>query len=217
MEAVASLVPAGSVVADIGTDHAQLPIALVKRGICPKACAADIAEGPLQTARTNIAREGLQDRIATVLSDGFKHIPSDADCAVIAGMGFFTAAHILEEASDRLPALKRIIVQVNNEAVRMRRWISEHKWEIVDERYVRERGKDYEVIAFRTAAHIPYTESEIRLGPCLMKQKGEEWLDYLRRQYDKAKRINALRRECAQPADEDLVQAERILEEYLGV
>ena len=50
-----------------------------------------------------------------------------------------------------------------------------------------------------------------------MKQKGEEWLDYLRRQYDKAKRINALRRECAQPADEDLVQAERILEEYLGV
>ena len=211
------MVPDGCIAADIGTDHAQLPAALVKRGVCRRAYAADIAEGPLQTARTNLSREGLLDRVVPILSDGFEHIPADTDCAVIAGMGFFTAARILEAAEDRLPAMKRIIVQVNNEAVRMRRWISEHGWEIVDERYVHERGKDYEAIAFRTVAHIPYTEQQIRLGPCLMEQKGTEWLDYLHRQYDKAKRINALRRECAQSADEDLVQTEHILGEYLGV
>ena len=68
------LVRPGSRVADIGTDHAYLPIELVKQGISPVAIAADVREGPLRMAQRNIERAGLGARIETVLSDGLTEI-----------------------------------------------------------------------------------------------------------------------------------------------
>ena len=65
LKAISALVPSGTILADIGTDHGYLPIDLVKRGICPKAYACDVAEGPLSAAKTNIASEHL-DRKSVV-------------------------------------------------------------------------------------------------------------------------------------------------------
>lgn len=217
MEAIAAMVPAGTVLADIGTDHALLPAALVKRGVCPKAYAGDVAEGPLHSAETNLAKDGLLDRVIPVLSDGFRNIPVDADCAVIAGMGFYTAVHILDDAEERLGQFIRIIVQINNEAPAMRRYISSHGWEILEERYVRDRGKDYEITAFCTRPHEPYTEEEIFLGPCLMQEGNEEYMEYCRRRYDNAVRLNRIRREHGQEEDAQLVFTEQCLRKYLGV
>ncbi len=211
------MVVPGSILADIGTDHALLPAALVKRGICPKAYAGDVAEGPLQSARKTLAEEDLLDRVIPVLSDGFERIPGDADCAVIAGMGFRTAAMILDNAADRLHAFRRIIVQVNNEAPAMRQYISDRHWEIMDECYVADRGKDYEIIVFRTADHPAYTAQEIFLGPCLMRQRDEAWLRYCMRLYRKVQSVNVRRKECGKEADPEYVFAEQCLEEYLGV
>ena len=217
MEAIAALVPSGCIAADIGTDHAQLPIALVKRGICPKAYAADVAEGPLNSACSNLKEAGVEDWVIPVLSDGFERIPQDADCAVIAGMGYRTAAGILEAALDRLARFRCIIVQINNEADTMRRWISEHHYTILDERYVQDRGKDYEITSFRAEPHAVYSGEEILLGPCLMKKKDAAYMDYCMREYEKAKRINTLRRERNKSADEELIRKEMILKQYLGV
>ena len=215
MEAIAGLVPDGCILADIGTDHAQLPIALVQRGICRKAYAADVAEGPLNSARNNLIQAGTGDLVVPVLSDGFDRIPADADCAVIAGMGYRTAQGILETAMDRLPSFRCIIVQINNEADTMRAWISAHHGRILDERYVRDRGKDYEITSFCMDDHAPYSEEEILLGPCLKEQADPGYIDYCVREYKKAKHINALRREKGKPADEELIRKERILESYL--
>ena len=103
LKAISALVPSGTILADIGTDHGYLPIDLVKRGICPKAYACDVAEGPLSVAKTNIASEHLEGKVFAILSDGFIQVPEDADCAVIAGMGWYTAQAILERAEERLP------------------------------------------------------------------------------------------------------------------
>ena len=67
----ASFVREGAAVADIGTDHAYLPVWLVRSGKIPSAVAADLREGPLANAQANIERNGVSDRIKTVLSDGF--------------------------------------------------------------------------------------------------------------------------------------------------
>ena len=88
LKAVADMVGTGSVLADIGTDHAYIPIWLVSRGSVPRAVAMDVNEGPLKRAQENILQNGLEEKIETRLSDGFKALaPGEADAAVIAGMG----------------------------------------------------------------------------------------------------------------------------------
>ena len=72
LRAVADLVPDGAVLADVGTDHAYIPIALVEEGKIPQALAMDINQGPLMRAEENIQSHGLKEKIETRLSDGLE-------------------------------------------------------------------------------------------------------------------------------------------------
>jgi tRNA (adenine22-N1)-methyltransferase len=178
---IASMVRKGQILADIGTDHAQLPIMLVQNGTCPKAYASDIASGPLAIAAENIHTADLGGRIETILSDGFEQIPADAQCAVIAGMGFWTAQAILEKAQDRLPQLSQILVQVNGDTDLLRRWISSCGWTVEAEEMVEERDHYYTVVEFSTRPHAPYTYEEILCGPLLIQDKPSEFVRFCRR------------------------------------
>ena len=76
------------VMADIGTDHAYVPVYCVQNGLCKRGIACDINEGPLLSARENILSAGLESKIETRLSDGLEKLkPKEADTIVIAGMG----------------------------------------------------------------------------------------------------------------------------------
>ena len=84
----ASFVRHGSAAADIGTDHAYLPIFLIESGICRKVIAADINEAPLKTGYSNVCMHALEDRIELRLSDGLDSFrENEADDIIIAGMG----------------------------------------------------------------------------------------------------------------------------------
>lgn len=182
LETIATMVPKDCILADIGTDHAQLPIMLVKNGVCKKVYACDAKKGPLAIAKENIANENLSDKIETILSDGFMNIPMDINVAVIAGMGYYTAEMILENAKDRLHLLDRIIVQINLDSPYMRKWISEHHYKIYDEKYISERNKDYEIISFSTKEkNKELTEEEIYLGPILKNQHSSELESYYKK------------------------------------
>ncbi len=83
---------------DVGTDHGFLPIYCIQTGKCGSAVASDLREGPLQTARNNIAAYGLEDRIETLLCSGLDgYRDRDCDVIVIAGMGGFTIRKILAD------------------------------------------------------------------------------------------------------------------------
>ena len=98
LETVASFVPKGSNIADIGTDHGYVPIYLVREGQAEHAVAMDVRKGPLERARAHVAEAGLGSRIDVRLSDGLAGLkPGEADCVVIAGMGGELIIHILEE------------------------------------------------------------------------------------------------------------------------
>ena len=170
IEKIADMVKPGVIAADIGTDHAFLPILLMQQKKAEKVYACDVNEGPLKAAQRNIAKEGLSEGITTILSNGFEHVPADTECAVIAGMGFYTCRDILEQAGERINDLSQIIVEVNRNTPDMRRWISEHHYAIDDERLVYERGFDYIIISFTTAFHEPYSEQEILCGTELLKK-----------------------------------------------
>ena len=183
------MVKKGMITADIGTDHAFLPIMLVRDGICEKVYACDVAKGPLQAAKANIAARGLSLTITTILTDGLCDVPEDTQCVVIAGMGYQTAKGILERAQARLDDLQQIIVEVNRDTVSMRRWISEHGYTIVNETYVYDRGHDYVTIDFNTQKHEPYSTQDLYLGPVLKKTGKDEYADFLKRRAEKIRYI----------------------------
>lgn len=189
LEKIASMVQKGMITADIGTDHAFLPIMLVQEGICEKVYACDVAKWPLQAARDHIASAHLSSCITTILTDGLKDVPMDTQCVVIAGMGYQTARGILEREMKRLYDLKQIIVEVNRDTVSMRRWISEHGYTIVNETYVYDRGHDYVTIDFNTQKHEPYSTQDLYLGPVLKKTGKDEYADFLKRRAEKIRYI----------------------------
>lgn len=97
MSALASLVTEGSRLADIGTDHGYIPIALVQKGRIPSALAMDVGKGPLSRAREHIHSQGLDTYIETRLSDGLTELhEGEADTVLIAGMGGMLMKRILE-------------------------------------------------------------------------------------------------------------------------
>ena len=67
---VAEWVKPKSIVADIGTDHAYLPIYLASQGICSKAVALDVRKKPLERAKEHIVQFGVSDKVEIRLSDG---------------------------------------------------------------------------------------------------------------------------------------------------
>ena len=101
IQKIADMINKGVVLADIGTDHAFLPILAIKQKKVQKAYACDIAKGPLEIAKRNIQAENLDGQIETILSNGFEHVPQDVDVVVIAGMGYYTAKDILEAAGEK--------------------------------------------------------------------------------------------------------------------
>ena len=99
LQTCASMVRENHVLADIGTDHAYLPIWLVKKEVIKKAIASDINMGPLQKAAFNIRRYNVGKQVDARLSDGLELIfPNEADDIVIAGMGGELIADIIEKA-----------------------------------------------------------------------------------------------------------------------
>ena len=177
LEEIKNCIKEGRIVADIGTDHAFLPISLRKEDIVPKVYACDINAGPLEVAKRNIEEAGV-DHIETILCDGFTKVPEDCDCIVLAGMGYYTAIHILEEDIDRLSSFKEIIVEVNTDEELMRKWISDHHYSILDERIVCENKHYYVIIVFNTDESDELRPIEIQCGPILMNHPSDTFIDY---------------------------------------
>ena len=147
LRAVADLVDDGMVVADIGTDHGYIPIALVQEGRCPRAVAMDINIGPLDRARAHIQAAELSKKIDTRRSDGMKELKAEeADCAIIAGMGGALTIKILEESSATARSLKALILQPQSELYKVREYLAEQGYEILAEDMVLEEGKFYPIM-----------------------------------------------------------------------
>ncbi len=143
------MVPKGGTVADIGSDHALLPVFLVETGTAQRAVAGEINDGPLQAARKQVAEAGLNDRISVRQGDGLDVIsPGEADTIVIAGMGGGTIADILTrgEAAGKLSGVSRLVLQPNIGERIVREWFLSYGWKLVQERLLEEDGITYEIL-----------------------------------------------------------------------
>ena len=106
-----SLVTDGLVLADIGTDHAFLPIERCRSGRTPSAIAADVRPGPLSRAEAHVREAQMEDRIECRLSDGFSAIrPGEVQTAVITGMGGLLICDILRRGAETVDSLQELIL-----------------------------------------------------------------------------------------------------------
>ncbi|MGQ2282201.1 tRNA (adenine(22)-N(1))-methyltransferase [Apilactobacillus kunkeei] len=188
LKVVADFVPQNSRVADIGSDHAYLPVYLMKQKQIEFGVASEVAKGPLDNAIQEIKAEGLSDRIDTRLADGLLSVqPEDKiDCVTIAGMGGTLIKNILENGKSHLSGNELLILQPNVGEDRLRTWLMNNQYEISDETILREDGHTYEIIvAKKTDEPVKYTEQEIKFGPFLLKQHSdvfvEKWENEIKR------------------------------------
>lgn len=155
----------GGRIVDVGTDHAYLPIHLVREGLVSSALAADINEGPIQSARANVAAAGLADRIDTLRTDGLHGVQDYApDDILIFGMGGELIVRILTEA----PWVKNerigLILQPMSRASLLRAWLLEEGFAITGES-LSFADKYYQTVAARYCGRSEsYTEEELTLG-----------------------------------------------------
>lgn len=163
---IASMVDDGAVVADIGTDHAHLPIFLVQSKVCTSALACDIKELPLESGRQNIELCHLEDKIKTRLSDGLSGIKADeADTFTIAGMGGDMIIHILSSCLYIFDKKYTLILQPMTKYYALMGWLFDNGFEIIRQECTHEGKHCYTVIKVRfSGGKIPHTPEEEFLG-----------------------------------------------------
>ena len=144
---IVALVPQGIIVADIGTDHALLPIYLIEKGMASKVIASDINRGPFDAARQAVMTKGLQNEIDVRMGDGLDVLsPGEAQVVVIAGMGGNTIREVLATSFETVSLFERLILQPMNDAYDLRCWLVQNGWCFVDEKLVAEGERLYVII-----------------------------------------------------------------------
>ena len=190
LEMVASFVPTGAVVADIGSDHAYLPCYLVHNNIAKAAVAGEVVKGPYESAERQVRSEGLKDKITVRMADGLAAVqPEDhVDTVTIAGMGGPLIVSILEKHPESLTGVTRLILQPNIHAKVIREWAMKHGWAIYDEEILEEDDKIYEILVLQRG-EMTLSEAETLVGPQLMKTKSDAFNKKWHREMENWERV----------------------------
>ena len=176
----ASFIREGAVVADVGTDHAYLPIALCLSGRSVGGVVTDINKGPIERARANIKAHGLEDKLSAILTDGLlgaeKYFPTDI---TILGMGGELIAGIISRAEWTKDSSIRLCLQPMTHAEILRKYLTGNGYSIVDEALVKE-DKIYQIIVAEYSGECEdLSLAELYFGKFNIERGGEYLLQML--------------------------------------
>ena len=185
---VTNFVRKGSVVADVGCDHAYISIYLVLNGIAKRTYALDVNKGPLEKAKANINSYNLSDRIETRLSNGLQKLnPDKVDTIVIAGMGGSLAIKILTEGKESVDCATELVLQVQSELDKVRQYLHTINFKIVEEAMCKEDGKYYTAIhAVKDSKSETLNLVELKYGKYLLETKNDVLKEFLKKEHNKA-------------------------------
>lgn len=191
LQTIADFVKKGAVVADIGTDHAHIPIYLIKNNIISKAYACDINAGPLEKAKENINYYGVKN-IELRLSNGLEKLKTDeADTFIIAGMGGELITDILERGRRFFESKRKFILSPHTKIDEVRKYLLSNGFEITKEDMCIDEGKFYTVMEAKyTENKEMYSEAEFLYGKYLIENKHPVLLRFLKK--EEAKYISIL-------------------------
>ncbi|WP_044642398.1 tRNA (adenine(22)-N(1))-methyltransferase [Risungbinella massiliensis] len=181
--------------ADIGGDHGYLLIQAAKKGILSKGIIGEINRGPWEAAKRHVKMFELDNQIEVRLGDGLSVLQNgEAEQICIAGMGGALISRILEEGKLKLGKIRRLVLQPNVGEHRVRQWLRENRFHIVDEQIVLDQEIYYEVIV---AEPIIETDENNELstarwdeiGPKLWEKRDPLFLAKRRTEQEQRKRV----------------------------
>ncbi len=183
LNALLNLLDSPVCVADIGCDHAYLPILLARKDISKKIIACDISEGPLERARRNVERFGMCKRIDLRLGAGLLPLKEgEADAIVIAGMGANVICEILSQGYAIAKKADFLLLQPMSSADEVRKYLYENDFIIEKEVLVREDRRIYTIICAKSGKTQGYCDADCYISPALRHDKGELYIPYLKKQ-----------------------------------
>lgn len=197
------------VMADIGSDHAYLPICLLKENKIQRAIVTDIARLPLESAKRNIAEAGLSEFCSVRLGAGFSPLrPGEASCIVVAGMGGNLISEILKEGSSIAKSADYLILQAMQHTAQLRTFLNNNHYRIIEERVVFDAAKYYEIIKIANGEQRRFNKIELEIGFAMVKDK--VYFDFLDRKSRQIEKIMNARK--MSKSDQDLEEYRILLE-----
>lgn len=185
--AVTRLARKGKTIADIGTDHAYIPVYMTLKGIAPCAIASDIKRGPLLRAQETIRKYGAEHLVKTVLSDGLANIDeSSVDDIIIAGMGAETIISIISACARLHNADRRFILQPMSDIPKLRTYLYDNGFTIEKEALAKEGEKFYIIMSVKSAISDKPKLLDIIYGKLGNGEQEMLYLDNLIYRYERA-------------------------------
>ena len=179
---IAQKVTQNGIIADIGTDHAYIPIFLYKNNRIKSGIACDISKGSLQKAKDNIKKYNLQDKIQTRLGNGLEKISlqDNVDTVIIAGMGGMLMIDILEKGKYILENVKELILQPQKDIDKVREYLHKNNFKIIDDEMLKDDGKYYTIIkSIKGKEDILYKKEEYVFGRFEINNKCQILKEYI--------------------------------------
>ena len=215
LSCAASFVRKGDLIADVGTDHAYLPIYLCVQGMIRGAVVSDINEGPIERATKNIAEFSCQKNIQPVLCDGLSKIGEySPDSVFILGMGGELIVNIISSAEWVKEKRVRLVMQAMTHPEILREYLIKNGFEIIDEAIV-EDSKIYQVTVAEYSGVISDANIlELRFGKINLLRRESVLLDALERERKiLAKRLTGKQKAGLDGGDDAVLLAE--IEKYI--
>ena len=198
--------------ADIGTDHAHLPAALLKRGRCQHMILTDVSPDALENARMEIIRQQLTDRVSFRLGDGLFPVTESCDMISVMGMGGRTIRDILLSGRSHLRGAS-LLLSAHTDWHLIRSAVQEIGYSLEKEEPCFSAGRYYLILRARPGQSV-LSEQEIRLGGPLFRSESPVLIPFLRRRKEVLEEhLNGLRR-AASPDTSQITQLEKDISFY---
>lgn len=206
----ASFVRQDAKVADIGTDHAYLPVYLVEKGIINKAVAADLRIGPLENAKLAVESYNYSDKIELRLSDGLDNFKeNEVEEIAVAGMGGLLISSFIERTNWLKNSDIHLILQPMTHVEELRKALFDNGFIIDNEVVAEDDDKLYIIVsAYYYGDATAYTELDLILGRIPLNQDdlSKKYLSKIYEKYNK--KLVALKK-----ADKECEDLEKIVGE----
>lgn len=185
---IAELIPPCDVFLDVGTDHAYLPVYLLKKGICKKAIASDVKEGPLKSAEKTAKLFNVLNSTELRKGSGFETVSTcEADAAAVAGMGGILIKELMLASFETVKNLKTLILQPMTAVYELREFLYENGWTIKQEYLVKEGFKIYHILDVEYKKSTPLSRLELYIGKHILESDDALCKEHISRQIKKLK------------------------------
>ncbi|WP_416350369.1 tRNA (adenine(22)-N(1))-methyltransferase [Mammaliicoccus lentus] len=175
--------------ADIGSDHAYLPIYAIQNNLVKEAIAGEVVKGPFLSAQKNTELHGLSKSIEIKLGDGLEVVNDTVDVITICGMGGPLIAQILDEGKEKLIHYPDLILQANIHALPIRQVLQMLGYNIEAEQLIKDKKHIYEIIVAKKGK-MQLSENELKFGPKLMIEKDELFYEKWEREIESLENIS---------------------------